>query len=319
MSGLAEGDEAEWYYRLGEQTLGPVPWSEIEALTEDTVDAAELLVARGGDADWRPAQEVLDARAEAEATAETETPPVSDAERLASKRTAAGGWIGEAGLIRWIVQAWEMLSEDYWPWVAACLWWTPVATVSLGILAGPMTIGLYMMALRRFDGERVGANDVFAGFERFWSAIGLNALSAAATVVAAAPLLAPGVVLLQEGADPVVISILSSSLVLLVPLALVAMVAVQTWLLFARPLVAEGEGAWAAARLSGQTVGPQFWSYLGVYCVLLLIASFGTTLVNVGVLFTWPFLPCAIVAAYRWHVRPRPDPDDSAAPREAAP
>lgn len=307
MPGLAEGDQAVWYYRLGERTLGPVPWSEIEALTEDTVDAAELLVARGGDAKWRPAREILDARAEAEATAEPEAPPAGDAERLASKRTAAGGWVGEPGLIRWIVQAWEMLSEDYWPWVGACLLWTAIATVSLGILAGPMTIGLYMMALRRFDGERVGASDIFAGFERFWSAIGLNALSAAAMLVAAAPLLVPGVVLLQKGLDPVVISILSSGMALLVPLALVAMAAVQTWLLFARPLVAEGEGAWAAARLSYETVGGQFWSYLGVFVVFLLIASFGTTLLNVGVLFTWPFLPCAAVAAYRWHVRPRLD------------
>lgn len=314
---MAEGTGADWYYRLGDRILGPVPWGEIEALTEDTVDAADLLVARGGDALWRPAREVLDERARAEAAVQPKTPPTSNAERLASKRTAGGGWVGEPGLIRWVVQAWEMLSEDYWPWVGACLWWALLATVSLGILAGPMTIGLYMMALRRFDGERVGAGDVFTGLGRFWSAIGLNALSAAVTLVAAVPLLVPGVLLLDRGLDPVVISIVTSSMVFLVPLALAAMAAVQTWLLFARPLVADGGGAWAAARLSAETITGQFWSYLGVYCVLLLIASFGSTFFNVGVLFTWPFLPCATVAAYRWHVRPRPDPDADAATTEA--
>ena len=45
-------------YRLGGQTLGPVAWTEIEALTRDSVDASELLVARGGDPEWRPAAQM---------------------------------------------------------------------------------------------------------------------------------------------------------------------------------------------------------------------------------------------------------------------
>jgi len=315
--GLAAGDEAVWYYLLGNRTLGPVPWGEIEALTEDTVDAAELLVARGGDADWRPAQEVLDARAEAEAPIAEPPPSAGDLERLASKRSASGGWIGEAGLTRWIVQAWEMLAEDYWPWVGACLLWVVIASISLGILAGPMTIGLYMMALRRFDGERVRAGDIFAGFERFWAALGLMVLNGVATLVAASPLLAPGVVLLQEGPEPATISLVSSGFILLIPVAWAAMAAVQALLLFARPLVADGEGAWTAVSLSWQTVAPQFWSYLGVYLVLTLIAGFGSTLGNVGLLFTWPFLPCATIAAYRWHVRPRLADETTAMQTEA--
>ena len=52
-------DEAVWYYRLGGKTLGPVAWTEIEALTRDTVDADQLLVARGGDAQWMKASEAL--------------------------------------------------------------------------------------------------------------------------------------------------------------------------------------------------------------------------------------------------------------------
>ncbi len=51
-------DEAVWYYRLGGQTLGPVSWGEIEALTRDTIDAGELMVARGGDPGWTKAAEV---------------------------------------------------------------------------------------------------------------------------------------------------------------------------------------------------------------------------------------------------------------------
>lgn len=68
-------------------------------------------------------------------------------------------------------------------------------------------------------------------------------------------------------------------------------------------LVAVGHGSWEAVVLSWEKVRTQFWSYLGMYILLTIIAGIGANLCYVGLLLTWPLLPCATVAAYRWHFR----------------
>ena len=67
-------DEAVWYYRLGGHTLGPVSWAEIEQLTRDTVNASELMVARGGDPGWTTAADVAAAHPELAASAAPAAP-----------------------------------------------------------------------------------------------------------------------------------------------------------------------------------------------------------------------------------------------------
>jgi len=67
-------DEAIWYYRLGGQTLGPVSWVEVEQLTRDTIDAGELMVARGGDPGWTKASDVAAEHPELTAVAEPAAP-----------------------------------------------------------------------------------------------------------------------------------------------------------------------------------------------------------------------------------------------------
>lgn len=67
-------NEAVWYYRLGEQTLGPVSWAEIEQITRDTFSGTDLLVARGGDAGWMTAADALAANPELAAAAEPPAP-----------------------------------------------------------------------------------------------------------------------------------------------------------------------------------------------------------------------------------------------------
>jgi hypothetical protein len=55
-------------------------------------------------------------------------------------------------------------------------------------------------------------------------------------------------------------------------------------------------GSWEKVRL-------RFWSYLGMFLLLTIIAGLGSYAFYVGLLVTYPLLPCAIVAAYRWHFR----------------
>jgi len=67
-------DDVIWYYRLGGQSLGPVAWAAIEELTTDTIDARDLLVARGGDTTWISAAEAAETFPELAAAPEPAEP-----------------------------------------------------------------------------------------------------------------------------------------------------------------------------------------------------------------------------------------------------
>lgn len=228
-------EEVIWYYRLGDQTLGPVPWTEIEALIRDSLDADRLLVARGGDAEWRTAAEVLAAHPELagvpEAAAEGDeptTPPT--VEPQAHAPIGAGPVPVEFGIGRWISQAWQVVISDVWTWMAATLLVFLIGALTASICAIPMAVGLYMMALRRFEGERVGAGDVFQGFQRFWSALGLWLLMMVPTAVLMLPFLVMimGMVVGAHAIDEDMMPFMVMGIYALYPVLWLAMLGVQT-------------------------------------------------------------------------------------------
>lgn len=301
-------NEAAWYYRLGEQTLGPVPWTEIEALIGDSAEAYDLLVARGGEQTWRSAAEVLAAHPEltrdpVPAPEGAPAPPAEEAP--AHVRVGPGAVPIEFGIGRWITQAWEVVISDLWAWVGAVALVFLVGGLTMGIAAMPMTVGLYMMALRRFAGHPVGAGDVFLGFQRFWSAIGLWLLMAVPMTVRILPFAA--IVLLivagSQSLDERVMPFLIIGFWAIYPILWLVMLGVQTIFFWSAVLVADGHGAWEAIVLSWEKVRTQFWSYLGMFVLLTVVAGIGANACYVGLFLTWPLMPCATVAAYRWHFR----------------
>ncbi len=304
-------DEAAWYYVLGGQTLGPVPWSEIEALTRDSVDAKDLLVARGGDLEWRSAAQMLAETPELAAApqepaapyvAPAATPPVS-----AVAPGVSGAFVPAHGLGQWLGQAWEMVIGEVWPWVGAVALMMLVSGVTLGIAVPPLTAGLYMMALKRFRGEPIGAGDVFDGFSRFLSSWGLNLVMMVPVVIVMAPLMILVVIpvmSMQGGGEPDRATVaLMMSMYALIPAAQVLVLAVQTIFFYSWVLVADGYGAWESVTMSWEKIRENYWSYLGIYVVLSIIASLGSYACYVGLFVTYPLLPCAQVAAYMWHFR----------------
>lgn len=316
-------DDVIWYYRLGGQSLGPVAWTAIEELTTDTIDARDLLVARGGDTTWISAAEAVATFPELAAPPPPAREPApEDAGWIVDEAQAArpaapppltvhaprpmpsAGRVPEPGLGKWIGQAWEMVIEDVWPWVGAMLLMFLISGVSFGICGPPLTIGMYMMALKRFDGRTLGAGDVFDGFSRFWSAWGAHLLMLLPMLVLAIPVMAIifGGVLATERSDEFA-PFMILGIYALYPIIYLAMLFVQTVFFYAWVLVAEGEGAWEAVVASWDKVKLQFWSYLGIYIVLTLLASIGSYACYVGLFVTWPLLPCATAAAYRWHFR----------------
>jgi hypothetical protein len=65
---------------------------------------------------------------------------------------------------------WNAFTADIVPFLVGALIAGLLSIVTLGILAGPLTAGLYNMAvLRMRDGRRAEIGDVFSCFDRFWS------------------------------------------------------------------------------------------------------------------------------------------------------
>ncbi len=324
-----------WYYRLGDQTLGPVAWTEIEQLLQDTVNAADLLVARGGDPGWITAAEameqfpelapketapaavpaaepedvgwLLEEEEEEEPTPRVEEPwtPTAPSPRPApvvDRRPQ--GRTPEPGLGKWLGQAWDMVIGDIWPWVGAMLLMMLVGGVTLGIAGPPLLVGIYMMALKRWRGEALGASDVFAGFSRFWSAWGVSLLMMLAALVVFLPsilVLAVMSMNVNSSDGNQAVAVLVAHVVQAV--SYLALLGIQTVFFYVWVLVAEGSSAWDAVTGSWAKVREEFLSYLGIYLVLSILSNIGTYLCLVGAFVTWPLLPCATVAAYRWHFR----------------
>ncbi len=327
-------DDAIWYYVLGRATLGPVAWSEIEALTRDAFDAEDLLVARAGDPEWRSAKQMTEEFPELaakpdEPAPEAEEPPAPErapvgmpaapAAPVAAPASVAaappvgavaagvgGAFVPVHGLGQWIGQAWEMVIRDIWPWVGGVALMMLVGSVTLGIASPPLTTGLYMMALKRYRGGQLGATDVFQGFGRFLSSWGLALL----TMIPALLLMAPFMILMVipimqaqgEPSDEVAVGAVLF-VQLLIPVISLLVMAVQTIFFYSWVLVAEGYGAWESVTMSYDRVRTAFWSYFGTYVAVSFLASLGSYACYVGLLVSWPLLPCAQVAAYMWHFR----------------
>ncbi|MFP4250660.1 MAG: GYF domain-containing protein [Armatimonadota bacterium] len=311
-------EDAAWYYRLGGRTLGPVSWAEIEQLTKDAIDAGDLLVARAGDEQWRSAADVIDERADAadqerpEVAAEPEPEPeparsVAAPGRAPAPAGPAKEFTPEHGLGKWIGQAWEMVINEIWAWVGGLLLMMLVAGLTLGITGPPLTAGLYMMALKRYRGEDIRAGSVFEGFSRFGSSWGLALIMMVPMVLLMAPMMilfAIPAMQAQGGGniEDLALGVTVAAYVLMPAMWLLIM-GVQTIFFYSWVLVAEGYRAWESVTMSWEKVGRQFWSYLGTWLVLSILASIGSYACYVGWFLTYPLLPCAQVAAYMWHFR----------------
>ncbi len=312
-------NEVVWYYRLGEQTLGPVAWAEIEELTADTIDARDLLVARGGDQTWRAAAEALEEFPELAGAA----PPVGaedvgwmmedDARPAAAlkerprptvhapRAIPAAGMAPEHGLGRWLSQGWEMVGGDLGTFILGMLLAGLISLVTVGICAPPMQAGVVLLALRRFRGEQVSAGTVLEGFQFFLPAWGFTLLVLLVTVVLTAPLSVLATLLTQRGGDVqqvLLLSRLSDVWSQIVGLAIAAAMFYTMAL-----IVDRGAGVFEAISASWQKTSKEFLSYVGMALVLQIIAAAGLLACIVGVLVTAPLVVCAQIAAYMYHFR----------------
>ncbi len=292
----ASGEEAVWFYQLGGKGLGPVTWTEIEALIADSADEAELLVARGGDDAWRRAADVVEQLEAARAAAV--------AEQDAADADPKAPLVPVHGLGPWLKQGWEIIRGDGGEFFAAGIVLIVLSSFSLLLCLPALHAGLYIMALRGFRGEKVDGGTIFQGFRHFWQACALYAMMA----LIAFPAAAVTVLALVIGAVVAEAPVLVGSTGLL-----------GFWLgfcaggvlpgaaaFYAMPLIVDRQmSAWEAVKASWAVTRTDLLSYVGMQLSFSLISSIGLLAGFIFWPLSLPILPAGQVAAYRYHFRDR--------------
>lgn len=157
-----------------------------------------------------------------------------------------------------------------------------LSAASLGILAGPMAVGLYLITLGLLDGKepKPEVGDLFKGFAFF-----LNSL----------------LFFIVWG----VIIMVGYTVLRIFPLigdlaASVFAFAVQALLIFALFLIGDQHmDFWPASMESIDKVKRNFWPFLGLIVVSSVIGGIGAIAFGIGVIVTLPIHICIITVAYR--------------------
>ena len=163
-------------------------------------------------------------------------------------------------------QAWRLFVKDIGPLLISGLITVALSVLTIGILAGPLTAGLYGMVMARVrEGRQPEVGEVFNQFDRFWSFLG------AALV-----------------------------LVILIGLAFFTIIGgflLATIWLYVFPLMVErGMGLGEAMKTSKDMVVENgFWEHLALVLILAIIGSVANGALAI---IAMPFTVVAVAVAY---------------------
>lgn len=182
----------------------------------------------------------------------------------------------------WIQGGLNLYKENFGILFTASLIALLLSSVTLGILAGPLAVGVAAIVLRLIDKQdpKPEIGDVFKGFDRFLPSF----------------LLFLGVGLA---------SLIGSTILGIVPifgtlLGLLFSYGLQTAVMFSIFLITERKmDIVPAVTTSFDTVKKNFWPFLGLYVVACLLSSIGLILCGIGVILTAPILACIVGVTYR--------------------
>lgn len=182
----------------------------------------------------------------------------------------------------WFEKGFTLYKENIVPLILASLIVLVLSTVTLGILAGPMLAGLFLMTLGFLDGRepRPDVGEIFRGFNYFANALLFVLVWGVAMLIVAA----------LVGLIPCIGQIA----------ALFGVYAIQTFLMFGLCLIVDrGMDFWNASQTSYQTVKTNFWQFLGLMIVTGIIGSLGAIACGLGLAVTAPAQICILTVAYR--------------------
>jgi hypothetical protein len=181
----------------------------------------------------------------------------------------------------WLGKGFDLYKQNMGVLILAQLVAGLISVVSVGILSGPMSAGMILLALHIVDGKgKPEVGQVFQGFSFF---------------------LPTFLFCLVWGAIMFAISFLLNLIVCVGSiLSMVVIYGGTTLLLFALFLIVDRKmDFWPASMLSVQTVKAQFWPLLGFMVVAGLIGGIGAILCGVGIIITMPITGLMMAIAYR--------------------
>ena len=181
----------------------------------------------------------------------------------------------------WIQQGWELYKANIGVWIVASLLVIVINVATLGLLGGPMMAGLVWMALVLVDRKdpKPQMGDAFKGFDYFLQSFLFY--------------LVWGIIML------------AISLVSLIPcvgtlVVIVVSITLHTALMFGLFLIVDKKmDFWPASMRSLNVVKPNFFPFLGLLVVAMLIGHVGAIACGIGVIVTMPITVCILAVAYR--------------------
>jgi len=171
----------------------------------------------------------------------------------------------------------ELYKRNFWLLVLANLVAMVLASLTAGILAGPLTAGVVIVTLAALDGREPEptVGEVFKGFEVFLPAFLYVIILMAISILA--NLLIPG-------------------------LSIVVTYVLSTLTFFTIFFIAEDRmDFWPAIVRSYNIVKDNFFVFFLIVLVAGLISSAGFILCCIGMIFTAPFYYCVLAVVYRQH------------------
>ena len=182
----------------------------------------------------------------------------------------------------WIEAGFNLYKQNFSTLVLAAIIAFVLASLTVGILLGPLLAGLVLISLQLFDktvpSPTVGT--IFRGFDFFLNSLLFVVFWGLAVLIGSAILnILPGIGQL---------------------LALVFVNVAQTYLMFGMYLIVDQKmNFWPASLLSINVVKTNFWHFFGFAVVSGIIGSVGGVLIGIGIVLTLPIQICINAAAYR--------------------
>jgi len=182
----------------------------------------------------------------------------------------------------WIEKGFNLYKQNFGLLVLCMLITGLLSGLSLGIVAGPMMAGFYLVILGLIDNKtpKPQVGDIFKGFSFFLQSFLF--------------LLVWGLILVSANFILAFIPCIGQIT------SIFLMYSAQALLMFGIFLIADrGMEFWPASMKSMEIVKSNFWPFLGFFIVSALISSLGAIACGIGVIFTAPIGYCAVAVAYR--------------------
>jgi hypothetical protein len=182
----------------------------------------------------------------------------------------------------WIETAFTLYKNNLLVLVLASLIAVVLSGVTMGILAGPMLAGLFMITLDLHDKKepKPEVGDLFKGFQCFLDSF---------------------LYLLVWGAITLTISFVLSLAPCIGQIASIAVsIVIGTFVMFGLPLIADRKmNFWDASMASINLVKLNLLPFIGLFIVAKVLGAIGLIVCGIGLIVTLPIALCVFTVAYR--------------------